>query len=72
MFAKDPALATRMQAMLRRLIETVGLRSEAAKARLAELEDLLDQSTEDPLIPRAADFTKLRPLPLHSGAGSKL
>ena len=39
MLAKDPALAERMRAMLRRLIETIGLRSDEAKSRLAELED---------------------------------
>jgi pimeloyl-ACP methyl ester carboxylesterase len=67
MLAKDPALAGRMQAMLRRLIETVGLQSEPAKVRLAELEHLIDQSADNPS-PHEQHFTKFRPLPLH---GSK-
>ncbi len=67
MLAKDRALAARMQAVLRRLIETVGLRTETAKARLAELEHLLDQSADNPSS-HELHFTKFRPLPLH---GSK-
>ena len=67
MLAKDPALAGRMQAMLRRLIETVGLHSELAKVRLAELEHLLDQSADNPSS-HELHLTKFRPLPLH---GSK-
>ena len=71
MLAKDPALAGRMRAMLRRLIETVGLHGELAQVRLAELEHLLEQSTDDPSSHELQNFTKLRPLPLHSGKGSK-
>jgi hypothetical protein len=70
MLAKDSALAGRMQVMLRRLIETVGLHSEPAKVRLAELEHLLDQSADNPSS-HELHFTKLRPLPLHSRKGSK-
>ena len=51
MLAKDPALAGRMRAMLRRLIETIGLRSDEAKSRLAELEDQLGRSV-NPEAPR--------------------
>jgi hypothetical protein len=76
MLAKDPALATRMRAMLRRLIETIGLRSEEAKSRLAELEDRLGQSIEsEPPQTSAADgphLAKIRPLPVHEGRRSKL
>jgi pimeloyl-ACP methyl ester carboxylesterase len=71
MLAKDPPLAGRMRAMLRRLIETVGLHSERAEVRLAELEHLLEQSADHPSSHELQHFTKLRPLPLHGGKGSK-
>ena len=46
MLAKEPALAARMRAVLRRLIETVGLRSDEARSRLAELEHLIQESAD--------------------------
>ena len=70
MLAKDPALAARMRAMLRRLIETIGLRSDEAKSRLAELEDRLGRSVD----PESPDFRRgCRPVPSAAGAsGSEI
>ena len=42
MLAKDPELASRMTSNLRHLIDVVGLQSPIAKARFAEIEDLLE------------------------------
>ena len=64
MLAKDPALAGRMRAMLRRLVETVGLHTTTAEVRLAALEHLLEQSADSPSSHELPHFTKLRPLPL--------
>ena len=44
MLAKDPDLASRMASNLHRLVETVGVRSKVAKARLAEIEVLFKDS----------------------------
>jgi pimeloyl-ACP methyl ester carboxylesterase len=70
MLAKNPALADRMRAAVRRIVETLGLRSEDAKARLAELEDLIEERAEEPAPDAPAldrpHFTKRRPLPLHA------
>lgn len=41
MFDRDPDLAVKMRDTLRRLIDVVGLQSDEAKARLAEVEQLL-------------------------------
>jgi hypothetical protein len=41
MLAKEPNLAPRMVADLRRLVSVVGVESEVGKARLAEIEALL-------------------------------
>ncbi|MTD93906.1 DUF3141 domain-containing protein [Hyphomicrobium sp. xq] len=71
MLEKDPALAGQMRAMLRRLIETVGLHTTTAEVRLAALEHLLEQSADSPSSHELQHFTKLRPLPLHGGKGSK-
>jgi hypothetical protein len=70
MLAKDPALAARVRAMLRRHIETLGLRSDEAKARLAELQNLLAEGVESPTahVPglEGQHFVKVRPLPVHT------
>jgi hypothetical protein len=66
MLAKDPVLAHRMRAMLRRLIETLGLQSQESKARLAELRRLIEQTNgSSPKQPLA----KLRPLPARVAKG---
>jgi hypothetical protein len=44
MMAKEPELATKMVAELRRLLDVVGVQSELGKARLAEIEALLKPS----------------------------
>jgi pimeloyl-ACP methyl ester carboxylesterase len=44
MLAKGPDLASRMAGNLHRLIDAVGLRSSLAKARLAEIEELIEAS----------------------------
>jgi hypothetical protein len=69
MLAKEPALAARMQATFRHLIETVGLRSDEARSRLAELEDLIEAGSKE--AHERQHFAKLRPLPLHAGRTSK-
>src|SRR4029079_5195986 len=71
MLAKEPALAAHMRAMFRRLIETVGLRSDEARSRLAELEHLIAESADPKDSPERQHFAKLRPLPIHSGRTSK-
>ncbi|MFN3625488.1 MAG: DUF3141 domain-containing protein [Hyphomicrobium sp.] len=75
MLARDPVLAGRMRAMLQRFIGSLGLRSEESKARLTELQHLIATS-DDASSPRGAavelqHFTKLRPLPVHSGKRPK-
>jgi pimeloyl-ACP methyl ester carboxylesterase len=71
MLAKDPVVADRMRATVRRIVETLGLRSEEAKARLAELEELIEERSEqiesDAPASDRPHFTKRRPLPLHAG-----
>jgi pimeloyl-ACP methyl ester carboxylesterase len=71
MLAKDPVVADRMRATVRRIVETLGLRSEEAKARLAELEELIEERSEqiesDTPASDRPHFTKRRPLPLHAG-----
>jgi pimeloyl-ACP methyl ester carboxylesterase len=71
MLAKDPALSERMRAAVRRIVETLGLRSDEARARFDELEELIEQRAEplasDVLDPDRAQFTKRRPLPMHPG-----
>ena len=62
----------RMRAMLRRLIETLGLRSEEARSRLTELEHLLEESAA--IICHTHErqhFAKVRPLPVQTGKTSK-
>jgi pimeloyl-ACP methyl ester carboxylesterase len=71
MLAKEPAVAARMRAMFRRLIETVGLRSDEARSRLTELEHLIEQGADPKESPERQHFAKLRPLPVHSGRTSK-
>jgi hypothetical protein len=56
-----------MHAMLRRMIETLGLRSDAAKSRLAELKRLLEEGGEHPSTHEPQHFAKVRPLPVHTG-----
>jgi pimeloyl-ACP methyl ester carboxylesterase len=46
MLARDPELGSRMIGNLHRLIDVVGLRSEVEKARLAEIEALIEGSSE--------------------------
>lgn len=70
MLAKDAALADRMRAMLRRHVETLGLQSDEAKARLAELQSLIKRSedvssTHAPGL-EGQHFVKVRPLPVHT------
>jgi hypothetical protein len=45
MLAQDHELASRMAVNLRRIIDVVGLRSSLAKARLAEIEEIIEGST---------------------------
>jgi hypothetical protein len=40
MLARDPELASRMAGNLRRLVDAVGVRTDVAKARLAEIETM--------------------------------
>ena len=56
------------------LIETVGLRSDEAKTRLAELEDLIEQSADPDRTstPSGQQFAKLRPLPIHAGRSQSM
>ncbi|MDQ8700853.1 DUF3141 domain-containing protein [Hyphomicrobium sp. LHD-15] len=61
MLAKDPDLARKMLATLRRLIEVVGLRSDEAKARMAEIERLFEDGAADR--ERADDSGPKRPPP---------
>lgn len=75
MLAKDPALAHRMRAMLRRIIETLGLRSDEARTRLAQLRHLIEEK-DDTTKSHAPEsehqhLTKLRPLPLHTAKRPK-
>jgi hypothetical protein len=60
-----------MRAAVRRIVETLGLRSDEARARFDELEELIEQRAEplasDVLDPDRAQFTKRRPLPMHPG-----
>jgi hypothetical protein len=70
MLMRDPALGNRMRGAVRRIVETLGLQSEEAKARLAELEELIEVRAE-PLAPDAPPldrphFERRRPLPLHA------
>ena len=70
MLAKDPALAARMRAAVRRIVETLGLRSEDAKARLTELEELIEEDVEqvaEKSEHEGRQFVRRRPLPLHAG-----
>jgi hypothetical protein len=71
MLAKDAALAERMRAAVRRIVEALGLRSDEAKARLDELEELIDEPAEplasDTVDPDRPQFTKPRPPPMHAG-----
>jgi hypothetical protein len=46
LLARDPDLAKRMHASLHRLLDVVGVRSGEAKSRLAEIEDLFEESAE--------------------------
>jgi hypothetical protein len=46
LLAKDPDLAKRMQSGLHRVIDVVGLQSDKAKSRLAEIEELFEESAE--------------------------
>ena len=68
MLAKDPDLASRMKGKLDRMIELVGLRSETAKERLAEVEVLFEGSdilpTGKPVgtVERLTQSSKMRPV----------
>jgi hypothetical protein len=60
MLAREPELASRMVSALRRLIDVVGVKSDAGKARLAEIEALLK---EKPARPAVAADAKQQPRP---------
>ena len=59
MLAREPELASRMVSALRRLIDVVGVKSDAGKARLAEIEALLKEKPARPAA--AADAKQPRP-----------
>ena len=59
MLAREPELASRMVSALRRLIDVVGVKSDAGKARLAEIEALLKEKPARPTA--AADAKQPRP-----------
>jgi pimeloyl-ACP methyl ester carboxylesterase len=59
MLAREPELATRMVGALRRLIDVVGVKSDAGKARLAEIEVLLREKPARLVAP--ADTKQPRP-----------
>jgi hypothetical protein len=48
MLEKDPGLSSRMTSNLRRMIEVLGVNSDVARARLAEIENLLQGNGQRP------------------------
>jgi len=75
MLTRDPTLAARMAGNLRRMIDAVGLRSGAAKVRLAEIEEILEthsQSTDTQVADRRKrQESPLRPLRARAAPRSK-
>jgi pimeloyl-ACP methyl ester carboxylesterase len=75
MLAQDPDLAARMEVGLRRTIEVVGLRSNEAKSRLAEIEDLIEESARrDTSIVRAPEkphLARVRHIRSHAARNPK-
>jgi hypothetical protein len=60
LLARDPNLAASMIGHLYRVIEVVGLTSGPAKARLAEIESLVDESTPRGGTSESASFARSR------------
>jgi len=75
MVARDPDLASRIAVNLRRMIDMVGLRTSLAKARLAEIEELMKgkrQSVETGTSDREKRQTDtIRPVRPHAAARAK-
>lgn len=74
MLSKDPLLASRMAKNLLRMIEVVGLRSDSARARLAEIQELIERTSRSEVSASQqdgdlADVGELRKS--HGAAGSK-
>ncbi len=77
MLAKSPALARRMADALHRMVETIGLHSDEAKARMAEIERLFEQAADEPEdtqvtgSPKRPQAPPLRPTHVHAARGNK-
>jgi hypothetical protein len=69
MLAKDRDLASRMTANLRRMIDAVGLRTSSAKARLAEIDEIIEGSRNARHEKRAV--SSVGAAKSHAAAGSK-
>jgi hypothetical protein len=69
MLAKDRDLASRMTANLRRMIDVVGLRTSSAKARLAEIDELIEGCRNAQHEKRAV--SSVGAAKSHAAAGSK-
>lgn len=75
MLAKDPELARRMASNLNRMLDVTGVRSDVAKARLAEVEKLFQsddlgeapESTDD----EASEFEPVHPVRAHASRSAK-
>jgi pimeloyl-ACP methyl ester carboxylesterase len=76
MFAQDADLAHRMEDALRRMIDAVGLRSDEAKSRMAEIEHLIEEAEEQIEVRgdnghKRQPAHQLRRIRVHSARGGK-
>ncbi len=74
MFRRDRKLATRMAGNLHRVIEAVGLRSEASRTRLAEVEKFFEVLQVDSSRPVESDkrhLSRMRPMRSHPARSAK-
>jgi hypothetical protein len=75
MLAKEPELADSMVGSFHNLIDMVGLNTDAAKARLAEMEELLESGTRRAasghVEPHKLHLTKVRAVRTHAARSAK-
>ncbi len=75
MLARDPELAERMKTTLHRLIDAVGLRNDAEKSRLAEIDELFENNsgaTPRPVEREKVHLATIRPMRrFHGSKASK-
>jgi pimeloyl-ACP methyl ester carboxylesterase len=75
MLAKNPELAEGLVGVLRRMIDLVGLKSDKAKARLAEIENMFESglhgATEETVEPSSLHLTKERPARTQAARSAK-